>query len=216
MEHLRVFADWVNGTCRPDVAVRPVDGNKEFPATTDLLREAMRILRRADGSCPFDDGFRKFVDMPGRNGSKRHDCSADELGMVALWENRGTPEIASSLSGKLVVISNETVTSITEAQQADGIAVFRGELCLLVRDYRNILWHEAAHLFGAHDHYDENRTATPECEAANLCIMQWDPGHDESRRFCDQSITEMNTYFVETKQAQRLLAERCLFQNQGT
>lgn len=215
VEHLRAFADWVNGTCRPNAPVRPVDGNKEFPATTDLLREALRKLRRADGSCPFDNGFRRFVDMAGRNGSKRHDCSADELGMVALWDNRGTTEIASSLSGKLVVVSDETVTSITGARHAHGIAEFGGTLCLLVRDYRNILWHETAHLFGADDHYDEkNRTATPKCEAANLCIMQWDPGHNEHCRFCDQSITEVNTYFAKTKQSKKLLAERRLSQSQ--
>lgn len=213
VRHVRDFVRELNTCCANGDSVQVVNGNEEFAATRYLLREAVLSLRQADGSCPFDDGFREFVHTAKAysNGSRRHAdgrvVSADQLRMVSLWAKHATGEIASSLSDKVVVVSDETVTSITEARRAHGIAEFCGDVCFLVRVYKNILWHEAAHLFGARDHYDDNHRATQKCKAPNLCLMQWDPG-DKKCEFCAQSIKEMQTYFAERKAGQKLLAER--------
>ncbi len=207
MRCLRAFAVYVKTNCADGVGVEVVDGNKKSLATRNLLREARLMLRRGDGSCPFDDGFEEFVQMAKRcwGGSRpcRHqqDLSSDEAKMAALWEKRGTSEITSSFSGNVVVISDKSITSIKGKRGAHGTS--RGQLCFLIRgDYRNILWHEAAHLFGADDHYDEHNHGPIEgCmdwlrgPGKLSCIMQWNPGENECS-FCDRSISEMQRYFA--------------------
>jgi hypothetical protein len=206
MGHLRDFAMKLNTSCTNDMGVEVADGNEESPATSSLLREAMLILRRDDGSCPFDDGLEELVQMATRHCDRskprrdKADLSLDRRRMVALWDERGTREIASSLSDRVFVVSDKRVTSITGKGEAHGTA--RGQLCFLVRDYKNILWHEAAHLFGAEDHYDEhNHEPTRGCMDWShprrewSCIMQWDPGKKDCW-FCPRAIKEIQRYFA--------------------
>jgi len=68
-----------------------------------------------------------------------------------------------------------------------------------VDHYKNILWHEIAHLFGAYEHYrEDDYKATSECEDPDSCIMQRNPGR-KLCEFCGQSKREMHRYFCERR-----------------
>lgn len=66
---------------------------------------------------------------------------------------------------------------------------------VLSRVYRNIIWHETAHLFGAEDHYQKQKPTFMKdiCTEKEVCVMQWDPGNKDVI-FCTRSIQEMTDY----------------------
>jgi hypothetical protein len=68
-----------------------------------------------------------------------------------------------------------------------------GELVLYIKGYKEIIWHEAAHLLGAEDHYNPNSSfheTTRVCLNPDNCVMQWNRGDT----FCEKSIDEIRYY----------------------
>ncbi len=61
-----------------------------------------------------------------------------------------------------------------------------------IKSYKNIIWHEAGHLFGADDHYCRERVyeMSPECTDRESCVMQFNPG-SKSCCFCTKAIDEI-------------------------
>jgi hypothetical protein len=173
MEHLRDFATEVAAISGRGTKIEVVDGNARFRQTRVFLRTAVSKAS-ANGSCDFDF-LRDHIRRRLRGG-----------------------EMSDSLSGKVVIVSDTNVFSIV-GSKAHGITEFKGQFCFLVKNYKNILWHEAAHLFGADDHYrEDNQGARPECEHPDFCIMQWDPA-GKPCAFCDQSKREIQKYLAERR-----------------
>ena len=58
--------------------------------------------------------------------------------------------------------------------------------------YKNIVWHEVAHLFGAKDHYPNGIEGAPKCTAKESCVMQYDPGAKQCF-FCSEALKEIRS-----------------------
>lgn len=208
MRYLRAFAVYVNTNCANGVSVEVLDGNRSFPATRELLRKTMLIFRQDDGSCRFgavDWWARTPIEHASglRRSARGARLKSPGLEAAKIWQRPAPDEIPNSLSGRILVVSEEIISSIEEAPGAHGVVW--EPFAFLVRDYENILWHEAAHFFGAKDHYREDDHNKPpgkdKCTdqadrpEQRWCLMQWDPA-DKDCRFCPHAITEMQKYFA--------------------
>lgn len=181
VQHLRAFDKEIRDTCGEDTGIEVANGNECFPVRRAFLRRTMLDVTQ-DGSCNYNLFLVRILDE---------------------WYN--IHDSCDPVHDKVLIIAHESITRLGELA-AHGIVYNEDRFAFLVQDYWQILWHEAAHLFGAEDHYrrdDHNRPA-PECKdqtdqpQLRWCLMQWDPGVKDCR-FCAQTIEEIRNYFAEQK-----------------
>lgn len=142
-----------------------------FQHLTDILRSAS------------SDNFQRIKDnLPNVYEFFEHNKHADKN------------KISESLRFKTLICVEGENLSINENADAHGYAEGNGRYAVLVKSYKNIIWHEVAHLFGADDHYIENDVCKMKEKCANkeLCVMQYDP-RDKPCSFCSTAIMEMRT-----------------------
>jgi hypothetical protein len=110
--------------------------------------------------------------------------------------NTEAQKFYDSVNGHVLMIVDRKFESILGENVVPGAHgvrkyVFHANcLVLYIKGYKEIIWHEAAHLLGAEDHYNPNSNsheAIQDCLNPNNCIMQWNPGDT----FCEKSIDEI-------------------------
>lgn len=111
-----------------------------------------------------------------------------------------TDEISQSLTIKTLICLGGSGLKFKGQSYLHGLSESNGRYAVVIKSYKNIVWHEVAHLFGADDHYIENDTSKmkEKCPDKVSCIMQYDPG-DKPCSFCSTSLKEIsNKMFNET------------------
>ena len=107
----------------------------------------------------------------------------------------------NSVHGDILIIADRKFKKIVGenvVSGAHGVRMIgnRGNgVVLYIKAYKNIIWHEAAHLLGAKDHYNLNsdgHEAIQDCLNPKNCVMQWNAGDT----FCEKCIDEIRTYLT--------------------
>lgn len=108
-------------------------------------------------------------------------------------KNIDTNEISQSLTIKTLICLRKSGLKFKGQSYAHGLSELNGRYAVVIKSYKNIVWHEVAHLFGAGNHYIENDTSKMEekCSDKALCVMQYDPG-DKRCSFCSTSLKEIS------------------------
>ena len=75
----------------------------------------------------------------------------------------------------------------------------KGICAVITNDNPKNIWHETAHVFGANDHYEEDKSPSLYC-TSNNCLMRYDNLDGE---LCDASIEEVKSYINESRYNQR-------------
>lgn len=109
---------------------------------------------------------------------------------------KANDDISQSLKIK-TLICLEKGLRFKNQSGAHGLSEFNGRYAVLLKVYKNIVWHEVAHLFGADDHYIENDTAKmkKQCSAKKKCVMQYDPS-EKPCCFCSTAIEEIRSNMI--------------------
>jgi len=114
--------------------------------------------------------------------------------------NRDKISISESLRIKTLICVEQNRLRIKGQPNAHGLSESNGRYAVVIKSYRNIVWHEVAHLFGSDDHYIENDVykMKEKCTNKQLCVMQYDPG-DKPCTFCSAALKEISDkMFTET------------------
>jgi hypothetical protein len=110
-------------------------------------------------------------------------------------------DVSQSLKIRTLICLEKNGLRFKNQPAAHGLSECNGRYAVVLRSYKNIIWHEAAHLFGADDHYIENSRykMKEKCSAHESCSMQFDPG-DKQCYFCSTAVEEIrNNMFKEAK-----------------
>ena len=145
-----------------------------------------------DGERCHKDTHRFIGDLVRRMGSE---INFDNM-VRDLWDER---ERMPGLTTRTIICVEQSGLRFKE--NADWHGLTGDGFCAVVlqpykNPYKNIVWHEVAHLFGAEDHYNcTNKTErAPQCTAGEEeeCIMQYDPGTKQCL-FCSGALQEIRS-----------------------
>jgi hypothetical protein len=107
-----------------------------------------------------------------------------------LWKAR-EGEFGNAISR---VLDSKTFICVTGGRFKQSGGAYHGLtapnfFAVVVESYRGIVWHEAAHLFGADDHYRSENPGEMKQQCTNKvsCVMRYEPGGI----FCTEAVREI-------------------------
>jgi len=150
-----------------------INGNSEFTNTyrfIDSLIEPMNTEIDFDSLCDFLTRVRRNEIQLIR------DVYPQAYGFFASNKNIDTNIISQSLETKTLICLEKSGLKFKEHTGAHGLSGRR--YAVTIKLYKNIVWHEVAHLFGADEHYVKNDKykMKEKCTNKELCVMRYDPG----------------------------------------
>ena len=167
-----------------------VDGNTHFPDTKNYFEQLVKIFSN-NSTMKYEDilDFVWYIQEYGKNKQMQKESSEIFQNAKKFFKNISKEICFESTNGKIIILLSRNSKSIFEALKgAHGISIINGDVCVLLRGYKSIVWHEIAHLLGAKDHYECSSYESKDfCSRKSDCVMQWNPG----LAFCDDFIKEI-------------------------
>lgn len=192
MVEIEELLQFLRNHCIDTSKLEVINGNDMYGETKILIKRVLDCWYKPPNALPTSNIYCSFLLLESylESGNWRDKCFFGEdkcKDIIKLAEDiKESPKFFNSI----ILTGN-----IYKLEWPYGVSTDyneKGNICIIRNVSKMSIWHETAHLLGAHDHYDNNQKPKKECKDPENCLMGW---NKLQGNFCDKSLEEMK-YFI--------------------